>query len=400
MFGLIAALASSADRGIAYGQGRHAELLISQPIDSAEQGRAGGALETAAAILLVDGSRIAANRWRFDSKTCEVSNEWGQMEIPLAAVQAIVWNGPLDREAWQRIERKAARLKGPEDAVIAIDGTVTRGSLVAGQTIESQDRQGEFRLAGAEQSSEARPTIDFSGPRLRAFVSSPALRMATVVDDQDHWMALSDGSLVRLKSPLQESPKRLAVGGEFLQVGGMSNRWDAMLVWSAPAVQSGALELRSPLRYRHVPSFGDVIAMDSWGDSSSPRWCEGEWVRSGIEVPANSRIVYRLNGEQRLRGFVRARMDVAPNHDRLLRSMVCRFIVQTADASGKLTTRWQSPEITAGTEGNLSESEEETDRTAEIDIDLAGAKLLILGVDPIGNAGFGRGQWLEMTLGQ
>jgi len=145
----------------------------------------------------------------------------------------------------------------------------------------------------------------------------------------------------------------------------------------------GLLAAGEPLRYRHVPFFGQPAPLYRWVNAGqAPPGGEGGFP-NGIQVGASSRLVYRLSGETRLRG--RVALGTSQSGGAAAVPPVCRFVVQSADAAGKVTTRWQSEAVQPG-------------EVASFDVDLQGVALLILGTDSEAGGDTGRGLWLDTVV--
>jgi len=334
--------------------------------------------EGAANVWLVDGSRLAATEIDFDQAACQVSNGWAHLTIPLEWVRAIQWNGPLEPQQLQRLEQTINTLGGADDVLRMLDGSMQRGTLRLEATVHGAGKGDPLVLEVERQ------RLQVPVEQVRLFVPSPILRKPSAgFLGSGVMVGLTDGSLLRVVDVGQAGGWRLACG---LLIE-LRNNFSVpqQIVMLAPGRPPAGLLARSePLRYRHVSMFGQTTPLRRWSSGLPQVWRNGIGFPNGLQVGMSSRLVYKLDGQARLTGTV-AVFDVTQATAGSLVRPACRFRVQTADAQGNVTTRWQSESLLAG------ESE-------SLNVDVSGGSLLILGTDSVAGGDLGQAVWRDAGL--
>ncbi|WP_153555898.1 hypothetical protein [Roseimaritima sediminicola] len=355
------------------------------------------AIDAPASVWLVDGSRLAASRITIKDLSLEIENPWSRALLPIDSVVAVQINGPLSPAATAAGGRLLESLDQDdaaqtEDALVLLDGQVRRGGL-AWHALEDVSL-----LQAAQQDREValqRPgqTLSTSLARVRWIVTGTALR-ATVESKSERsehnfpelMVQMRDGSRLVLGGVSDPARWRLACGVDIVWNADQTIHSHVQAV--APAVVDGLLARAAPLRYRAVPWFG----------SPPPLHRETTPLRNRIETAATSRLVYSLDRPRRLRGRVvvrDARWAAATSPSPSAFSATddsslipaCRFTVQTVDAQGTVTTRWQSDPVGAIAGENA----------VDFDVVLPAAGLLILGSDSASGGDLPVPQWRDVV---
>ncbi|QEG43298.1 hypothetical protein [Roseimaritima ulvae] len=336
-------------------------------------------VQTPRSVWLVDGSRLAARWLEVDQQSCRVANDWCRVSIPLERVQAIQLNGPLDAAAWQRIAEQLHAIDGADDAIVMVGGEVRRGRVgldswqaaaFAASAILDDTGQGGAGQGRGLRFEWAERSVDVALGRVRVVVPSPVLRQRVTESPGDVWLGAIDGSRLRVRKVDGQGRWHLACGQALEKKATVKQtEWLRSLAVCDPV--PGLLAAEQPLRYRAVPVFGQPRPLRQWTVGGS----------NGIEVAATSRLVFRVDGAQRLRGKV-----LVPAVDEGAVQAACQFTIQSA-AGGKVTTHWQSEPLSAGKKSVQS-----------FDVPLDAGGLLILGSDSVSGGDRSRPIWLDTIL--
>ncbi len=327
---------------------------------------------TPRSVWLVDGSRLAATQLSVEGETCRVVNDWCQLAIPLEYVRVMQWNGPLDARTWERLHLLQQTIEGADDAILMVDEDLRRGRIdAASWSAIGQARAGQVSGLWLQTGQRA---SDIATDRIRAVVPSPALWRQVAEAAGDVWVGTADGSRLRVREVDQERRWVLACG---LVVPWKSpdEQADTLRMLAPCDTVPGLLAAQTPLRYRAVSVFGHSPPLRQWSVG----------VANGIQVAATSRLVFSLDGSQRLRGKI-----MVPAAGQGAVQAACRVTIQTADAKGAVTTRWQSEPLPAGAQ----------DGVESFDVELSGERLLILGSDSVSGGDLAQPIWLDVVLSQ
>lgn len=330
------------------------------------------------AIWLVDGSRLAAERISWQADWLEILPLWNLKPLRIARtqVQAILLAGPISASQVIALEQRAQEVSGADDFLLLVDGTLIRGTLQWDQTVAATNMRGYWALKTAVG------TQQISAQRVRGVVPSPALRSPASTGPNDWSVGLQDGSLLRIRDPLGDG-LRLACGIDLTgpAVSQELLRSICMLARCNPGGDLVAAWV--PLRYRAVPLLGTEPQLVRWSDGWPVQYFQGYGYPNAIVAAATSRLVYRLDGQQRLRGTV----TVQPHADFAGQTTVipqCQFVVQTSGGGQQTETVWQSPTVSAG-------------QQLSFDVELKDSQLLILGSDSVSAGDLPQAIWLDLV---
>lgn len=330
------------------------------------------------ALWLVDGSRLAAERISWQDDWLEILPLWNlePLRIARTQVQAILLAGPISVRQTVALEQRAQAVSGADDFLLLVDGTVIRGTLQWDQTVAATNMRGHWALKTAVGIQQI-PT-----QRVRGVVPSPALRSPVSTGPNDWSVGLRDGSLLRIRDPLGDG-LRLACG---LDLTGpvASQEFLRSICMLARCNPGGALVAAwVPVRYRAVPLLEMAPPLVRWSDGWPAQYFQGYGYPNAIVAAATSRLVYRLDGQQRLRGTVtvQTRADLASQTTVVPQ---CQFVVQTSRGGQQTETVWQSPAVAAG-------------QQLSFDVELKDSQLLILGSDSVSAGDLPQAIWLDLV---